>query len=502
MSDKTTTKESSPAATAVRPPVVVVMGHVDHGKTTLLDFIRHSNVAAKESAGITQHIGAYQVKVPNAGKDALITFIDTPGHEAFSQMRARGGKVADIAVLVVAGDDGVKPQTKEAIAHIKAAQIPLIVAINKMDLPAANADRVKKGLSENEVLVEGYGGNVPVAEISAKTGAGVPELLELILLTSELEELKGDPKAAPAGIVIESKLDKFRGPVATLIVKNGTLHVGDDLTVGGVNGRIKQMIDGFGNQIKEAGPSTPVEILGLAGVPDVGSAIGDMGIGKGESGIGGQTTISQSTDSQFPAKPDTINLIIKADVQGSLEAILSSLQALPQETTKLNVLHAATGEIGDSDVNLARATGALILGFRVKPAASAARLAETQKVQIMTYDVIYELLDEMKLALEGIDLAAHPEPAGEGEIIATFPHGKGLILGTRVKTGSIGRDQHAKVIRGEEEIASGRVKSIRHLKEETPQALAGKEYGIFLDLSSGDFAAIQIGDTLQAFPKS
>lgn len=493
-------KPAQPKKTNLRPPVVVVMGHVDHGKTTLLDYIRHTNVAAKESAGITQHVGAYQVKIPHEGKEASITFIDTPGHEAFSQMRARGGKVADIAVLVVAADDGVKPQTKEATAHIKAAEIPMVVAINKMDVPGANIDRVKKGLSESEVLVEGYGGSIPAVAISAKTGQGVDELLEIILLTAELEELQGDPEASPAGIVIESKLDKFRGPIATLIIKNGTLKIGDTVTVGGVRGKIKQMVDGFGQRVDVAGPSTPVEVLGLEAVPAVGSEIGGASAEEVKEAVHEAETLEELMSEE--KKPDQINLVVKADVQGSLEAITSSLEKLPQEVTKLKIIHSGTGEISDSDVNLARATGSLVLGFRVKAAGNVAKLAETQGIRIATYDVIYQLLDDMKVALEGISLEERPTPVGQGEVIATFPHGKVLILGTKVKEGSISRDQPVKVLRGEEEVASGRVKSIRHVKEETPKAEAGKEYGILLDLSKGEFSDIQIGDLIAAFPKS
>lgn len=500
MTKKTTTHSASQPKGNTRPPVVVVMGHVDHGKTTLLDYIRHTAVAAKESAGITQHIGAYQVLVPHEGKEAPITFIDTPGHEAFSAMRARGGKVADIAILVVAADDGVMPQTVEAIAHIKAAAIPMVVAINKMDVPGANADRVKKGLADNGVLVEGYGGDVPAPEISAKTGQGVPELLELVLITAELAELQGDPAAASAGVVIEARLDKFRGPVATVIIKEGTLRVGDEVLLGGVKGKIKQMVDGFGAQVKEAGPATPVEILGLQSVPAVGAEIG----GGAEEVASPEVPVEAATLEELmveEAKPDTINLILKADVQGSLEAILGSLPGLPQEVTKLQIIHAGTGEISGSDVNLARATKALILGFRVKPDGSTAKSAETQGVRIMTYDVIYQLLDDLKAALEGISLEERPAPAGEGEIIATFPHDADLIFGTRIKSGSIAKDQPVKILRGEEEVASGRVRTIRHVKEDVPKAETGREYGILLDLSSGAFTDIALGDRLLSFPK-
>jgi translation initiation factor IF-2 len=472
------------------------MGHVDHGKTTLLDFIRKTNVTARETGGITQHIGAYQVKVPIEGRDELITFIDTPGHEAYSAMRARGGKIADIAVLVVAADDGVMPQTKEAVAHIKAARIPMIVAINKIDLPDSNADRVKKGLSEAEVLVEGYGGDVVTVPISAKTGQGVPELLEMILLTAELAELKSEPGGAPEGVVIESKIDRHRGVVATIIIKKGTLRVGQEVVVGGVKGKVRQMTGGFGDQVKEAGPGTPVEILGLETVPAVGT-----GIGEEAAAITAAVQAVPTLEELQEKKPDQINLIIKADVAGSLEAIAGSLQKLAQGETKIQIIHSATGEVNDSDVNLAQATGSLVLSFRVKVADSVKRLAESQRVNILSYDIIYKLLEDMEAALAGLTLDDHPIPAGTAEIIATFPHDKTLIFGVKVKQGSIARDQPAKILRGEEEVASGRIKSIRHLKEEVPKAETGKEYGLFLDLADGNYEAVAVGDTIQSFPK-
>jgi translation initiation factor IF-2 len=484
--------------TQSRPPVVVVMGHVDHGKTSLLDFIRRTNVTAKESGGITQHIGAYQVKVPHEGRDTLVTFIDTPGHAAFSAMRARGGQIADMAVLVVAADDGVMPQTKEAIAHINAANIPMIVAINKMDLEGANVDRVKKGLADSGVMVEGYGGNIPVAPISAKTGQGIDNLLELILLTSDLAELSGDSKASPEGVVIESKLDKFRGPLATIILKNGTLKIGDAILVGGVKGKIKSMTDGFSAGVKEAGPSTPVEILGLESVPPVGSTLGGGAAAK-EASVSTAATLDQILGNT--KRPDVINLIIKADVQGSLEAILGSITKLDQGVTKLKILHSATGEVSDSDINLARAGGALVLAFRVKIQPIVTRLAETQGVQVMEYDVIYKLLDDLQDALTGIKLEEQPDPVGIGEIIATFPHDKTLIFGVKVTSGAIAKDQPSKIMRSDEEIASGRIKTVRHIKEEIPKAEAGREYGIFVDLPNEAYSKVQIGDQLFSFPK-
>lgn len=489
-------KTTSPTLSPTRAPVVVVMGHVDHGKTTLLDFIRKTNVTARETGGITQHIGAYQVRVPVEGRDELITFIDTPGHEAYSAMRARGGQVADIAVLVVAADDGVMPQTREAIAHIKASKIPMIVAINKIDLPDSNADRVKKGLSEAEVFVEGYGGDVVTVPISAKTGQGVPDLLEMILLTAELAELKSDPVGNPEAVVIESKIDRQRGVVTTFIIKKGTLRVGDEIVVGGIHGKIRQMTDGFGERIKEAGPSTPVEIIGLETVPPVGATIGEAAEVLAVPAVPAQT-LEQLQEK----KPDQINLIIKADVEGSLEAIAGAVQKLAEGETKIEVIHQATGEVSDSDVNLAQATGSLILSFRVRLADQVKRLAESQRVNIMSYDIIYKLLEDLESALAGMALEDHPIPAGTAEIIATFPHDKTLIFGVKVKQGSIARDQPAKILRGTDEIASGRIKSIRHLKEEVSKAETGKEYGIFLDLADGNYEAIQVGDHIQSFPK-
>ena len=491
-------KEQPQNLISSRPPIVVVMGHVDHGKTSLLDYIRHTDITSRESGGITQHIGAYQVKVPHEGSEKLITFIDTPGHEAFSAMRARGGQVADIAILVVAADDGVMPQTKEAIAHIKAAAIPMIVAINKMDMPGANEDRVKKGLADNGVLVEGYGGDVVAVPVSAKTGQGVDHLLEMILLTAELLELTGNNQDPPQGTVIESRLDHQRGPLATVIIKNGTLLVGQMVLVGGVSGRVKALLDGFGVRIKAATPAMPVEILGLSDVPEVGSQIGVAGKEHEEVVVPTQTLAELLEQEK---KSDQINLIIKADVAGSLEAIKGSLNKLDQEITKLNILHLATGEISESDINLARATGALVLAFRVKTPPAVLKLAETQEIQVMSYDVIYKLLDDLQDALAGIKLDERPEPVGIGDIIATFPHNKTVIFGIRVKDGVIGRDQPAKVMREDTEIASGRVRTIKHLKEELPRAEAGKEYGILLDLPLETYSEIKEGDKIYSFPK-
>lgn len=500
MSKKTTnqTIPPTPGPSKPRPPVVVVMGHVDHGKTTLLDFIRKTNVTARESGGITQHIGAYQVLIPHEGQDQLVTFIDTPGHEAFSSMRARGGQVADIAVLVVAADDGVMPQTKEAIAHIKAAKIPMIVAINKIDTAGANAERVKKGLADAEVLVEGYGGDVVSVPISAKTGQGVPDLLSMVLLTAEINEFRADPTAPPSGIVIESKLDKMRGPLATLIIKEGTLRLGDQVSVGGVQAKIRQMVDGFGQQVKEAGPSTPVEILGFEKVPPVGSQIN---VEQAEKALVEVAEVDLASLLGQEKKPDQINIILKGDVQGSIEAILGSLLKMDQEVTKLNVVHVATGEVSESDVNLARATGALVLAFRVKISPNVMRLIETQGVRLMQYEVIYKLLDDLRDALAGIRQEERPDPIGVGEVLALFPHNKQTVFGTKITSGSINRDQPAKVMRGEEEIASGRIKTIRHMKDEVPKAETGREYGILIDLTSAAYELVQAGDQILSFPK-
>jgi translation initiation factor IF-2 len=476
-----------------RPPVVAILGHVDHGKTSLLDVIRQTNKAAKEYGGITQHIGAYQVDV----KERKITFIDTPGHAAFSQMRARGATVTDIAVLVVAADDGVMPQTKESIAHIKAANVPYLVAINKVDLESANVERVKQQLAENEVFVEGYGGDVVSLAVSAKTKKGIDELLEMILLMADLAELKADPKALVEGAVIESSLDRFRGPVATVLVQNGTLRVGDLVVVGSTKGKLKSMIDADGRQVKEAAPSTPVEILGLEAVPEVGERLLSPAAVIAPKVVEVPKKAAERSVQELLEEPKLteIKVLLKADVVGSLEAVSTSIESLQTENQRVKFVHKSVGDITESDVLLAASTKALIIGFNVKTSAAALRLATEEKVIIRSYHIIYELLDELK---EGLEALAKPkvteEIVGRAEVIALFESKIGKVAGCKMKEGTIGKASLVRVIHQGEEVGRGRVKSMRHLQEEIAKASGTMEFGLVLDAKL-DFT---IGDIIEA----
>lgn len=455
--------------------MVAIMGHVDHGKTTLLDFIRKSKIAEKEHGGITQHIGAYQIEY----KGKPITFVDTPGHEAFSAMRARGANVTDVAILVVAADDGVMPQTKESISHIKAAKIPMIVAINKMDAPGANVERVKKGLAENDTLVEGYGGDIVAVPISAKTGQGINELLEMINLVAEIAELKDESNQSFEGVVIESFLDKFRGPIATVIVKKGTLKIGDHVETQTSKGKIKALINSEGKQQKEAKVSEPVEILGLVRVPEVGELV------KLEGQVKIEEAKAESKLDRFAAidkpKVTEINLVIKADVAGSLEAIAASLLRLGDEKNKVNIIHKETGEVNESDVLLAASTKAIILCFNVKISKEAEKLAEEEKVMVRSFNIIYELLDELKEGLEHLVESKKDKILGKGEIIAVFDTSFGKIAGTRVLEGRLNKSDRIKILRGDEEVIATRIKSLRHKQEEINTAKEKEECGVLLD---------------------
>ena len=487
-----TKTETTKKNTLTRPPVVTIMGHVDHGKTTLLDFIRRSKIAEKERGGITQHIGAYQVT--KDGK--TITFIDTPGHEAFSAMRARGANVTDIVVLVVAADDGVMPQTKESIDHIKAALVPMIVAINKMDSPGANVDRVKKGLSEAGVLVEGYGGDVVTVPISAKTGQGVDELLEMINLVAEMSELKDESAKSFEGVVIESALDKFRGPIATILVKKGKIKTGEQIkTLSGV-GKVKSLIDSEGKQIKEASVSAPVEILGFEKVPGVGETVVLAGSENSAETLA-ETTIDKRNplEDLINSGKTQINLIIKADVAGSLEAITAAVQSLSDAERKVNIVHKETGEVSESDVLLAASTKSLIISFNGKVSKGAEKLAEEEKVMIRSYGIIYELLDELKEGLELLVDAKREKILGKGEIIAIFDTSFGKIAGTKVTEGRFVRGDRVRILRNEEEIATTRVKTIRHLQKEVNTAKEGEECGLLLE----NFSGFDKGDSIVAF---
>lgn len=448
-----------------RPPIVTVMGHVDHGKTSLLDIIRKTNVVNREHGRITQHIGAYQVKID--GKK--ITFIDTPGHEAFSKMRARGASVTDIVILVIAADDGVMPQTIESLKHIKEASVPFLVAINKIDLPSANVEKVKKQLAENEVYVEGYGGDIVAVPVSAKTGEGVDQLLEMILLLAEMEELKADPGGVLKLAVIESRLDKAKGPVATVIIQNGTLKVGEVLELGGVKSKVRAMINDKGERIKEAAPSTPVEVIGLSEVPQIGEQIG-RDLSRSEISSGGERKLK---------------IILKADVAGSLEAILHNLSS-----DDCQILSAGVGAISESDVLLAKGSEAIVIGFNVKILPHAEKLAQIEKVPLKIYKIIYELLEEVKEAIETVKSQEKEEILGRAKIVAEFPYEKTKVAGCQVLEGRIMRQDILKIIRGQEEIGKTKIKSIRHLQEDISKAEVGSECGIVfatpLDFIIGD----------------
>lgn len=477
--------------TTTRPPVITIMGHVDHGKTTLLDAIRKTHVADREYGGITQHIGAYQVEVN--GKP--MTFIDTPGHEAFAQMRARGSQVTDIIVLVVAADDGLMPQTKESIAHIKAAQVPFVVAVNKMDTPGANIERVKKQLSENSVLVEGYGGNVPIVSLSAKTGEGIKELLEIIQLLADLEELESDPKAPFQGVVIESQLDKFRGPVASILVKQGTLKFGDPLSAGNAVGKVKALINDLGKQIKEATPSTPVEVMGFTQVLPVGTLVGEKEVESPKLKVESE---EKETADLFASEKQELRLLMKADRLGSLEALDYAINQIPTGDLKVRLILKETGDINESDVLLAASSKAIIIGFNIKVSPNVQKLADIEKVNIRTFNVIYELLDELK---DGLEVLLKPveteEITGQAKIKAIFESSRGPVAGCEVIEGSLRKGDLAKIMRAEVEIGRGRIKSLRHQKEDIPKADKGEECGVIMD-SSFEFA---IGDILIAVKK-
>lgn len=500
----------------IRPPIVTILGHVDHGKTTLLDFIRKSSVAAKEHGGITQHIGAYQVE--HDGK--LITFIDTPGHAAFEKMRSRGAKVADIAVLVVAVDDGIMPQTDEAIKHIQEAKVPMIVAVNKIDLGGVDIkvqlEKIKKQLSDRKVLVEEYGGDTPVVPLSAKSGEGVPKLLEMITLVSELNEIKGDPQGAAAGIVIESSLDKFKGPIATILVRNGTLKKGDQIMVGGSKNKIRGMFDWSGKSVDSAGPSTPVEVLGLEAVPAVGVFLGQESSSSVKASE--DKEVKSLVDKLKQGAPKTLKLIIKADKQGSLEAIQSSLEKFnpapdvgsspkdvgssPKDSAGqagkvIDFIALGTGDIGEENVKLAAAVGAIVLGFNVKIAPNAQKLAEAEKVLIRTYNIIYELIEEMEEVVEALLKVGQVEEVfGRANIIAEFPFGKGeRIAGCRIIEGEIAKGRKIRIVRESEMIGETKLKSLRKVKEEVNKAEKGNDCGMLFDPA----LEFQIGDTVESF---
>lgn len=475
----------------VRPPVVTILGHVDHGKTSLLDFIRSSSVAAKEHGGITQAIGAYQTE--HQGK--LISFIDTPGHAAFEKMRSRGARVADVAVLVVAVDDGIMPQTVEAIKHIQGARVPMIVAVNKVDLPGVNVkvqlEKIKKQLSDNQVLVEEYGGDTPIVEVSAKTGQGVDTLLETITLVAEIHELKGDPGLSPVGVVIESHMDKFKGALATLLIRDGTLKKGDSISVGGVKCKVRGMFDWNGKSLDLAGPSTPVEVLGWEGVPGVGAALGS------EALVADKAQIKSLIERMKQGDDDVLNVVVRADTQGSLEAIEENLAKFNEDGEHVKVILSGTGEVVDSDVHLAESTKAIVIGFNVAVRPSAQKIAETQHILVRTYTIIYELLDELRDVVEGMLVpGVVDEVFGRAQIIAQFPYGKDQkIAGCRVVEGTFSKGPKIRLVRGEEIVGEGKITSLKMSREEVTKVEKGQECGMMF---SSDLN-FEIGDIVESF---
>lgn len=497
------------AATLVkRPPVVTVMGHVDHGKTSLLDRIRSANVTASEAGGITQHIGAYTVSL-NGEK---ITFLDTPGHAAFTAMRARGAQITDIAVLVVAADDGIMPQTIEAIHHAQAAGVSIIVAANKIDKPQANIERVKQQLADQSVLIEEWGGDVAFVPVSAKTGEGVDDLLETILLTADVKELKANPNRMAKGAIIEAKLDKGKGPVATVLIQNGTLHTGDNLVAGTITGRVRAMIDDKGRTVKEAGPSMAVSILGLEEVPNAGDSIYAVEQDKLSKLVAQERRnkereemIKQSQkitlDDLFSKISDgnlkALNILIKADVQGSVEAVKQSLLELSNEEVKVNVIHAAVGAINETDVMLADSSNAIIIGFNVRPDSNAKTLAERSKVDIRLYRIIYEAIDDVKNAMKGLIAPKTQEIyMGKAEVRQTFKiTGVGMVAGCYVTEGKIIRNGKLRIYRNDVMICEGNVNQLKRFKDDVKEVSQGFECGISIE----NFNDIQIGDFIESY---
>jgi translation initiation factor IF-2 len=493
-----------------RPPVVTVLGHVDHGKTSLLDAIRHTDVVAGEVGGITQHIGAYQIE-HNGHK---ITFLDTPGHEAFTAMRARGAHTTDIAVLVVAADDGVMPQTIEAINHARAARVPIIVALNKIDKPSAQPDRVKQQLADLGLTPDDWGGNTLCIPVSAKQKIGLDDLLEGILLVADSSEIKANPDRHAVGTVLEGRLERTHGATATVLVQNGTLRLGDTVIAGMAYGRVRKMLDESGRPIAEAPPSTPVMILGLSGVPEAGEIFQVVADERAARAMIARRQEELAAKAAAPVKAFTLddfsqriqagqvkelNLIIKTDVQGSIEPIVNSLEKLGSEDLKVNVIHAAAGTITESDVNLAAASHAIVIGFQVQPDPAARRLAESEGVDIRTYDIIYKLVDEVDKALKGLlEPTSVDVVVGEAEVRATFDISKvGVVAGCHVRQGEARRNARARVLRNGEPIFDGHVASLKRFAKDVREVLTGFECGVALE----GFQDYAIGDVIQFYIK-
>ena len=501
-------KESVPGDLRGRDPVVTIMGHVDHGKTSLLDAVRSSNIVAGEAGGITQHIGAYHIRHKARG----ITFIDTPGHEAFTMMRARGARVTDIVVLVVAADDGIMPQTVEAMDHARAAGVPLVVAINKIDKPGANLDRVKKQLADHNLLTEDWGGKTVAVPISAKQKQGIDELLEMILLVADLGELKADPGSYAAGTILESRLDKSRGAVATALVQRGTLRVGDPFIAGAVHGKVRALYDDRGHRVKEAGPSIPVEVLGLEGVPKAGDpfqvleeewrvrqigAFRQQKLRQEAMAKSSRLTLDHLYQQITEGNVRELPLVVKADVQGSVEALTKTLNDLPSDKVKTRVIHAGSGAITETDVLLASASNAIIIGYNVRPDRSAQELADKEKVDLRLHSVIYDITNEIRNAMVGL---LEPESKevylGRAEVRQLFKVPKiGTVAGCSVIDGKIARSADVRLLRDNVVIFTGRILSLRRFKDDASEVAKGYECGIGL----ANFNDVKIGDVIEAF---
>ena len=493
-----------------RPPVVTIMGHVDHGKTSLLDAVRETEVAAGEAGGITQHIGAYQVH----HGDKIVTFLDTPGHEAFTAMRARGADVTDLAVIVVAADDGVKPQTQEAVDHARAADVPMVVAVNKIDKEGAQPDRVRGEMAQLGLNPAEWGGDTEFVDVSAKTKQGLEDLLDTILVVTELEELKSNPDTEASGAVIESKLDPGRGPVVTILIGRGTLHVGDAIVAGAHWGRVRAMTDFTGDRIKDAGPGMPVEVLGFDGVPEAGEHVRVVENERRARQLATERAQRLKTEAlarrsgtkvsledvlalSREGRVKELNLVVKADVSGSLEAVEDEIARLPQSEVSVNVIHRGVGGINESDVMLASASNGIILGFNVRPSADARAAAEREGVEIRTYAVIYRAIDDLKAAMEGMLEPEEVETTlGEAQVLQTFRASRvGLIAGCQVTEGRVTRGARARVVRDGTVVYTGEIASLRRFKDDVREVIEGQECGIVVK----DFQDVKEGDVLEVF---
>ncbi len=498
--------EDDPADLQFRPPVVTVMGHVDHGKTSLLDSIRQTNITSQEAGGITQHIGAYQVNYQ--GKK--IVFLDTPGHEAFTAMRARGAQVTDIAILVVAADDGVMPQTIEALNHAKAAGVPIIVAINKMDRPGANPDRVKQQLADHGLLPEDWGGDTIMVPVSAHTKQGITDILEMILLVAEVQDFKANPNRPAIGTIIEAQLDKGRGPVATVLVQRGTLHIGDSIIAGTAFGKVRAMVNDRGDKVKKAPPATPVEVLGLSDVPLAGDvlhvvdektarAVAEKRQAKRrteEIGQGQKISLDDLFKHIQEGSLKDLNIVVKADVQGSIEALRQALQNLKNKEVRVNIIHSGVGAINESDVMLASTSNALIIGFNVRPDNNARKAADTEKVDIRTYRVIYDAINDVEAAMTGMLAPEYKEVIlGRVEVRQVISVPKGVVAGSYVLEGKITNSAQVRIIRNGIVVHEGKLESLRRFKDDVKEVASGYECGITIE----KYRDIKEGDMIEAF---